>query len=307
MSAKTFEWERLVVFYNPDSSNAASGQEETRKLEQAYPGRVITLMAQATDKANRTMFRRELRPGDVLIINGGDGTANHVARSLPTAPRVPILPLGTGNANDLAAMLYDDHVGEVQYILEHATTMSIHPLICTISPEQGAPARHLAVCYLSFGSTALGAAYLNQPDTRAKYPKYIPGGKLLSDIDTILHTTRHAKPFNITYHGQPQEIMDIIVANGPRMARTLQFPSRLERYDMFIAVVKDKHPLHVVQGAVDMMRGEFPGEHLTDKAIKITIHTPTKGQVDGESIEFKTPCTINIKHRSASLYALAVS
>lgn len=297
MQTGGLEWKRLVVLYNPASTCADRTQKIIARLEKLFPGKVAVLQTKKTTAERTRQLNKRLQAGDLVLVGGGDGTINQTICCLGKHIALPLLPLPGGNANDLAEMLYGAKAPDVPYILEHGRTKEIYPLKCLIEPEgAGSAATHLAACYVSFGSTALAAAYINQASLRSRYNPHLPGSNFLRGIDVFIHTWRRAQPFSLEYHHNRRTVLDIVIGNGSRMARNWRFPSRIAQQDMFVTFFTDKKPLRVAKNIVQLLRGTFPGEHIRDGEVIFRILSPSRGQADGEPFAVTTPCTVRVSH-----------
>ncbi|NJD10524.1 MAG: diacylglycerol kinase [Gemmatimonadetes bacterium] len=88
---------RRFLFLLAAASPASAHRRLQAVLERAalWPQARVAIVAAVAEAA------RQLRPGEIPVAVGGDGTANLVARALREAGAVPVmglLPLGTGNA-----------------------------------------------------------------------------------------------------------------------------------------------------------------------------------------------------------------
>ena len=127
-----YPFDRIIILHNPQSKNAATANVRIKHLRKRYDGQVRTVEIAdelaVTRQLLLNVLSEEVADGKtpVLCIAGGDGTVNMALQSLtsPAVPKhihdIPIVPMGTGNANDLAYMLYDDP-GQIDDIFTNGT------------------------------------------------------------------------------------------------------------------------------------------------------------------------------------------
>jgi diacylglycerol kinase family enzyme len=329
---QAYDFTNIVVLWNPKSKNIALADERYGQLEDLFPGegRVSKLETHKDLEVTRRIIidrlAAELSVGNrpVLAIAGGDGTVNTAIQTI-TSPAlalphgvsgddirtVPIVPLGTGNANDLAYMLYEDPT-DLAKIFTQGKSVDIRPLVVTVQPgKQGADRavqRRIAGCYTSFGATAEGARVFNE-DTVRKYSQsdevYL---RHLPDFFAVAAAVQ-AVPFGIEHDDKRQQVLEILFGNGDRAAKRGRMPARLDKPELFVAKVAARHKMIggfvLFRSMFQMMRNKLPGKLLTaGEAYTFKVLDTVPAQCDGETWYARATSTITVSHSELSFRAL---
>lgn len=286
-----YDPDRIVVFYNPASSNSAVGQQQIAELKASqYSAKIHTVpTSDRGNEANQDLFRHTLKEGDILALATGDGTIKLalqtlVDKELPKAIRhTPIVPLGAGRGNDLDVMLNDSrHRVCPSDILESGRIVEIVPGQASLSSTRG-EYTHIFASYVSFGATAAAAMQLNRPEYRGSFLRKVPGFKTLHEQSAVLEALYKAPLAQLEQDDETHTFYDLVVANGPRMAGgVVHFPVRLTDRYMFRSEIIDKQPATLARSLGSLALGRQAGKFQSNDFAFITKST-THVQFDGEA------------------------
>jgi diacylglycerol kinase family enzyme len=317
MPTNNYDFDSVVVVTNPASRNAALANKRIAELQQFFPGCVHILETDPdlliTRQALLNVLAKQVHESkrSVLAIAGGDGTVNLVLRILvgPAIPdhirKIPIVPLGTGHANDLAFMLYDDP-SNLEHTIHKGHVVDMRPLECLIAAPGAIPERHVAASYMSFGATARGAYELNRPEVRKHAKVKTWYGDLMPEILAVRAATL-APTFKIEQDNKSYLMRDILIGNGDRIAKHGKLPTRLDRLELYVNMTeaswigRSAIPL----GAIKLALGMLPGKLLQDKSFTFTTLDKVTAQFDGEPVQVAAGSGITIAHTKATFLVLA--
>ncbi len=307
-------FERLVVLSNPRSSNADLAKKITADLEKAYPGRVVK-GAVAQDKATNIKTLQDiLRPGDILLVCGGDGTIGNMIENLldPAIPenlrRTPVLPVGTGRMSDLARMANGGYYRNPRYVLKHARKLQVLPIACLCQPVKAGhpPIKKLAVYNFGFGYSGNCSVAWNDPEFRAALkagpPIYTPYKFFKTGSDIL----KNAEYFDITYKGERRAVLDVSGAVGHIFGGYYRMPARLSQKAFYLTVSDDKSFLKTVRTAAELLTNRFDGGEMTTSA-EFTLHDPVTAHIGGETFYPPAPCEVRIAPHSEPVVMLATN
>jgi diacylglycerol kinase family enzyme len=308
------DFERLVVILNPKSSNAKTAERKVAELGETYPGRVITENIGDTAEDNLNLLNRHLKPGDILVPAGGDGTISHLADHLlrPETPKnlrkAPILLLGTGRMNDIARMLNGEYYNDPEYVLRHGRKLKIYPITCTMTPLNPGGKPHIitALHSIGFGYSAEASKTYNEPGFRARQQKRYLVTREIELFKVSAEILKNAKYFDITYRGRKRKVLDITAANGSYIGKYYRLPSRLDRREFYFAISDDKSFLHTVRTIVELMTNSYSGGRITTR-VAFILHKPVLAHIGGETFKTSTPCEVEIAVSKEPLIMITTS
>jgi len=288
-----YDFDRLLVFYNPVSENVKAAQAQIADLEQSYFGPKVDVKQTVSGghEANQDLFAEHLREGDIFVLATGDGTLKTAIQTVAgytelseKIRRTPILPLGGGNANDMDVMLNDSRRRIAPSdILEAGRIVSISPVRCSLDAPGFEPYEHFAGSYVSLGTSARAAYALNQRQYRQSHLRKIPGFSKAHEFATVGRSLQDSRTFVVEHDNEEREVAEILFPNGSRMAKYCRFPSRLtERGVIYHAEIGDLRPTSVAIGVGGLLMNRLTGEFQTD-TLELTAQTTTFIQFDGES------------------------
>jgi hypothetical protein len=304
MSAR-LRFKRCVVIVNPASTNYARGERLIRQLADIFPRHKLEIIEVQLHDYERpswliTRLNAAIEKDTLLAIAGGDGTNNLIVDTLlrsvavsKAARSATILPLWAGNANDLAHMANGGPPSSIEKIIKEGTVQAIHPLAVTTTRHAKTTTR-LAVCYASFGASAYVSARMNRPSYRRSRRVYrLPGGRLMSEMGSVMRALVGAPTFESSIDGAQQRIYDLVLINGSRIAKVSRTPVKLTDDTFYEILVTRKHPLFVPY--VRQINHHISIERRTTQR-SLTIGEPTWAQIDGEALQIPSDTEINVEH-----------
>jgi hypothetical protein len=295
------QFERAAVLSNPVCTRAKTVQRRVAELADSPFGRHLEVIVTEPEReATENKIRSRLRPGDVLCVAGGDGTVNTAVRS---AGEVPVLPLWGGNGNDLAHMLNGRPTNRPSRLLEKGKVVAIRPIQGSITTESGTTTE-IASSYAGFGAGALGALYLNDGVHREKLFYSLAGMRLLYEADLLLRSFAASEPFSVCRDGKEQDIFDLTVANGPRIAKFGRLPLRLTEERQFAFGVEEKGIWPIARRMGALAIGRPDGEYITDGAYEFTLLSNTLAHFDAEPQILFAGTHVSIRQAETPFYAV---
>lgn len=314
-----YDFTNIIVLQNPKSKNVAFADERIATLEKLFPGKVDKPIdthrkPELTRIAIVNRLTKEVEKGrrPIFAIAGGDGTVNTALESLvdPAADdrlrHIPLVPLGTGNANDLANMLFRDPT-QLEEICTAGRTLDIHPLQVSIASPSGGRVRTLiAGCYVSFGASAQGAHKLNDPEVRRHAQSDKAFEQLLPDVFAMIAAVQ-AEPFTIEHAGKEYELREILFGNGDRAAKVGRMRARLDKPEIYTAMVRNRifGRTALLRAAIQMIQGNLPGKLLEDESFSFVTRDTVPVQYDGETSYVLAGSTVTISHTDRAFRALS--
>jgi len=311
-------FERVVILFNPNSTNAGRGRKRIAELQKTFGYDKVQVIEtiKGGPEANRKLLKEHiglLGPHCLLGIAGGDGTVNMVIEFLVQSDdlsdhvrETPILPLWSGNANDLAHML--NGAGQpkrLQKVLQQGEVVAVHPLSSTLSFPDGTEVTRIAACYASFGATAFAAAKLNEPFARHNILHRLPFGRTIHQIATSFSALMEAPRFAVEEQGEQKIIYERTFANGSRFAKIDRIPLKLTEGSFILQTLEEKHLLRIAPNLYSMMRKNLRERFLRDQA-QFTITVATRAQFDGESIDIPAGTQVKVTLSERPFYALSL-
>lgn len=306
--------DRLLVLFNPRSSNAQEANAHIDALKIAYPYKVATAAIGRTKAENLAILKLYLQPGDILVILGGDGTISSIINCLfdPDIPdslqRIPVLTVGTGRMNDTARMLHGRHFKDPLYVLRHGRHLSVYPLSCVFTPltSNDKPLALSVIYYLGFGLSGTASYTWNDPQFRAKVQKRTSVTRTVEFLKAGSNLVRDSEYFDITLKGKRRSVLDIAVANGHIVGGYYRLPTRLSQREFFFEFSDDKSFLHTFRTIVELMINQYRGGTIT-KSISFTLHDPVPAHLGGEPFIPPAPCQVRITHHKQPIVMLATN
>ncbi|HYH74732.1 MAG TPA: diacylglycerol kinase family protein [Candidatus Saccharimonadales bacterium] len=335
---KAHTFTTVVILHNAKSKQADVALERITTLQRLFPeqGNVEVIEShpdlEITRNTIHTTLITHLAAGrePLFAIAGGDGTVNMAlqtiaSKSTPSVIQDTILvPLGTGNANDLAHMLYHDPAN-VKELFLHGKSINIQPLEFLVIPAGKNPAdpavmriaeRHIASNYISLGASAQGARTLNKKSVR-KQAKGEGGTGWLHKLGHKLYgqhvpdflafrAALQAPAFSIMLQGREIQIREILFGNGDRAAKLGRMPARLDKPELYTTMVRHHRfsSIALLVGAVQMFFGKLPGQVLNNPTYTFTVLEDVPVQYDGETSVIRAGSTVIISHADQAFRTL---
>lgn len=309
-------FDTCIVLRNPRSTRAETVARRIAALQKLFPADAFTVlnMVPHDDTANRDLLYAaadRLGAQTLLAVAGGDGTVNFATEALLSDPRfsseqrqATVLPLWGGNANDLAVMLNGFGRSAVKHILTTGKRVAVYPLCCDIT-TLGVTRTYTAICYASFGASAVAAAALEaQRDTRITF--HTRARKFIHELSIISTALRQALPFTVEEKNAPRTIYDRIFINGSRWAGVGAIPQRITDKQFLHITVEQKRIASLAFHITELLR-KRPENYIVKapETVQFTLHESTWAQIDGEVMELLSGTHIRIALSDQPFYALS--
>jgi diacylglycerol kinase family enzyme len=308
--------EYLIIWRNPGSTNNQRADQIITDLRAAGTFKDIlvieTAHKQYEQNKKRLLEALESVQGNAWIaIAGGDGTISAAVNALQgsDASAVSLLPLPTGNSNDVATMLHrTKHISARQFSKARATP--VYALSCTLTDKKGRSTVRYAVAYISFGITAQTAQTINAPTHRGQHTARSShrARRRIHEIRRFASVLQRATPFTIQENGESKVLFERIVTNGQRMAKYFRWPVQLPDQAFRDISIDRLGPVRTLKQVVLMARGKIAGEHKTkDNIVRFECLTPVLAQFDGETLDIPAGTTVAIQHTATPLSFIALN
>lgn len=308
-----YEFSRIVLVVNPQSSNIQRLEPRARELAKLFPDIAVEIVESVADADAFSMkLQKALNyvGGQTLLgIGGGDGTVHLVANALLSAtPRInlkkiTILPLWGGNANDLAYMLNGlSSRFKIKQALTRAKLVKVYPLeIKTIDNKGGSFIRY-AVCYASFGASAYTAEQLARPLNEKKMLGKYVRNRIVTEVSRAVRAMLDAPGFDVEQDGHRIKIFEQLFSNGSRMAKVDRLPVKLLEREFYYVTRSDKPP--TVPYILRMLRATNVGE-VKKGAVHFIARERAWAQYDGEAFIIGENTRVTVKHSIRPLYMMS--
>jgi len=314
-------FDTCVIVCNPASTQAAQAHERIQQLQKQFPEKAVTLIYTSPDghEANKLLLRAQadkLHEHTLLAIAGGDGTVSFVINTLlgdehftMEMRRATILPLWGGNGNDLACMLNGAPPRQsFAPLLRSGKRVAIYPLRCETITNNETSTR-MAVCYASFGASALAARELESLRGVRPFFHAIGAAKFVHELSMVVRTLLSAPGF-IVDDGEstPKTIHDRLFINGSRFAKVSGVPLRLTDRQFCYITVEQKRVASMAFHITELIR-KHPGRYVvTDgRTITFALREATWAQIDGEVMHLDIGTYVRVGEAEQPFYALSTS
>lgn len=280
--------ERALVVFNEYSSNARRMARQLLQLE--IPLDVIPTHPDM--RYTEEAMARSARPGHVILMSGGDGTANqgvNIMMGDAMAEKelnwLPFVPLRGGNANDIAVML--NGKDRPDRILSDGHYFSVSPLEVTKTSPEGDRDSRYALGYFSVGATAAASRRLDEiKETANRFTKAV-GFQQLREAVATWRVVGHYPALKVAMMQEETPLSlasDVLFLRGNRIAKYGRPHANLGRqeYEMVMS-----NPDGMTATLVDMLklqRGRILGTMATAACfgVETADGSPFEVQYDGE-------------------------
>ena len=305
---------KCVIVVNPVSSNYDRGQKLIRQLEESFPKSAFEVIEMRKSDYERpswliTRLNDAVKPNTLLGIAGGDGTVNLIVDTIlrsgavsKAVKKAVILPLWSGNANDLAHMVNGNPPGSVETILHKGEICFVHPLIVSTIHGNKTSAK-LAVSYVSLGASAYASVRISSPSHRRRRIYRLPGARNLNDMASVTRAFIGAATFESNIDGSSRPIYDLAMINGPRIAKVSRIPVKLTDKNFFEILIVRKHPL-ILSYFLELVKGISVERHTRTERT-LTINDTTWAQIDGEAVQIPGDTDITVRPYEKSFRILS--
>ncbi len=300
----------LIIWRNPGSTNNQRADDIIADLQTSGLFKDILIIETEHRKHARNQKRLldalKHTEGDAWIaVAGGDGTIGAAVNTLAgSGVAIPaILPLPTGNSNDIATMLHGKKRISPSN-LQKARAVPVHTLCCMLQDTDGRISTRYAIAYISFGITAHTAQTINAPTHRDEVATRSAGRihRRVREIRRFANVLQQAVPFTIQEKDDTKVLFERIITNGQRMAKYFHWPVKLSDQAFHDIAVEQLGPIRTGKDLIRMSRGKEAGaKTAANEQIIFTTITPVLAQLDGETLHVPTGTTVTISHSNEPL------
>lgn len=248
-------FDRLAVFYNPASRHADDTSADIARLQANEPVHKMNVSSYETSPHladNIAALKETITPTTVIAIRAGDGGVSEImnaALALHLDNPVQVIP--AGNANDLAHQLYGRRdYSRPERVLGRGVVRELRPLHVNVTEERGEHTVFNAFAYVSQGISANTAQTFNSSDYKDKRAHRWPGGTFTAERLTAVKEFLRADSFTLATDGEDSSIIDLIAANGARMAKNFKPRAELLQPEARIITARNKFAGIVTIGAL---------------------------------------------------------
>lgn len=311
--AHTFQ--RILVVFNPASTNVARSRRRIYELQQLLPQTPLEIIETAkTNAANHDLLythRRKLGPDTLLCIAAGDGTVNRVIETLLLDTRLNermrqtvLLPLWGGNANDLAYMLngLSSHT-LLRKLFIRGQRARIYPLAFRVISPSGHTATHIAACYASFGASAYAANAINTKSYRQHWAHRLKLTHSILEIYTVIASMIRSPRVTITERDVTERVYERAFINGSRIAKMERIPIKLNQKAFYHATVRHKQ-LEELFYILRLLRHRRFG-YISNQPIEVILKERCWAQFDGEVEAIPAGSTVHVSIAKQPFVALS--
>lgn len=305
--------QKLIVVYNPRSSKQAAIEREVlapaRQLSGWLVGKYAVTTASLAENAEK--LAKILNDGDLVIVAGGDGTANMTVNAILQSKKdVTLGVLGYGNFNDMARMLktkraveyggeYIGGVTEIVNCLAAGKVREAFPLEVLVDGKHW----RYALCYVTLGLFAESTQVFEEETVRKK----LQTGKkhLMFSIWQLAKWYFRNRKREFLPAGQREEkggpeimiegdgklaqslggkVTDYIAVNSPRVARVIRGGKYYLRKQEFRATTAKLGNFgSLMWFMVRSMLWRVPGKRVQDEVLRFDEKGTVVIQAEGEA------------------------
>lgn len=299
---------RLVIAHNPHSARAKTVQSQVfdRLDEAGYLYETIEVQQAHLDD-NVARLAPLIRPNDIVLSAAGDGSAHAVAHTIIKAnqPGVWLGFLAFGNFNDVANTFNGKQsLVDPVSLLESSKPEEIKPLSIIVDDVK----LRNALLYFTLGWTAKAANRFDDPKLRHKIKH--GGAGLVKSLWHLgwyyLQTRRDSQVLDFKLDGNKYSGTDIIVANGPTVARLFKTGQHYYRRDDFLfKVLNVRWLLPNVPFLLSGLIGKMKGQKMQKAELMFMSPTEVTVQCDGEVVNLKNTTKIEVIKSDQSITVLS--
>ena len=307
------------VLLNPASTSAAVSRRRIEALKRAVGAAKVevieTTPKKAEFEAKLTTLAKRFTKESVLVIAAGDGTVSDVINILTSAQaisndaaHVTLLPFWGGNANDLAHMLSGQPPRNMKAFIDSAKSVSLYPLSITL--DSGTKRTIVATNYVSFGASAHAAKHINSDDHRESKFRKIFGLRRLLEIAVSFKHLATSPRYTALIQGDHRRIYEILISNGPRMAKLHFLPVKLDDKVFFLSIINRKNIATVIRNLIKswvQTVNTSPHNHYKRRSFSFTTIDPVTMQYDGETVSLEADTRVSISIASTPIRLLSTN
>jgi diacylglycerol kinase family enzyme len=310
-------FDHIIVLLNPAGTSAKQSLQRLHDLQALFPRTTVDIVYTSSEgrTANQELIAAEsarLGPDTLLCVVGGDGTVGMAVETLLMHPHLPenarqttLLPFWGGNANDLANMLNGSASSmTLKQLFERAKRVPIRPLQLSLTDKEGATRVHLAICYASFGGTALATKKISEPSHRRHPLRKFWLSRWLLESATIFSAFVKSPGFVIEEDGRQRTIYERAISNGARFAKIERVPVNLDDDAFFMYTAETRGLLSTPLEVMDSTRSQTAG-NFHKKRASFVIKDATLAQFDGEPHDIPAGTTVTVELSKQPLNVLS--
>lgn len=276
----------LTIVANPNStrySEIRSQVFDPLKYAKIPFGMYLTRYPKSAD--NVKAMKDELPDDGIVIVAGGDGTANQLAKVAINKRNLTLGFFPGGNFSDAAYSHMDR--GDTIYNLIKAPTVEVYPL--SVEMEMGEERRsELALSYLTLGMTALVAAEFDTASSRGQMTQITRRKRSVSRLvqagkDYVKNRDYTLPQFEINNVSLDSKKTDIAISNSPIVAGIIRPPESYYNEHYFGAnSVNIGNVLEAISFGARSLMGKSPLERMYTMSILFENASKIPLQMDGE-------------------------
>ncbi len=312
-----FKPRQVLVIKNRSATNYKRAQKYITQLRALHSNCTFDILDLTDYNSNKTFSLiedalRSVNHSTLVAVAGGDGTLSSVVNVLCLSPKLSVenkncvvMPLWGGNANDLAVMLNGSPPKSIESVMKDAKVLNIKPIKVVMAAESSAAVSRTAVCYVSFGASAEILKRMERSShDRERGLLKSPIVRFAVEVVDILKTVFHLKPVKVRTQRQRLSVMyDSVFLNGPRFAKVLRSPARLDKGEYYEIVVHQKGLRYISGIFRSALRGDS-GTMLREKK-QFIIRDATVAQIDGELISVQPHTKVTLSTGSVGFAAMS--
>lgn len=311
MTQKTNRLTSCLLITNPKGTSYRWSRHYESQLKETYGDHnfeLYRLTSKDFDSPKKLRARlAQLDKQCLLAVLGGDGTANYVLNQLQkcassSAVQATILPLWGGNACDLASMANGKRRTDIRPLLHQGERTEMHPMQYHLKLGKVEESAY-AMCYVSFGAVAFAANALDESKLVTATTRIAPA-RFISEMIVSLIALQRAQRFTTTQTNKETTMYDLLLVNGPRMAKVYRTPADLTKPGFVEVRVLRKYPVLFTHLA-HLTRSWVKGSTVKDRSFR--LESDTWMQFDGEVRQLKAGTTVSVVPADQPLYLLATT
>lgn len=308
--------EQLLVVQNPVCTRLDRVEEVMGWLMDSRWGEGLDVIRTVppSEGSNIDLIRGALEPGMTVLGLGGDGLGHDVFNAIVAADQagevgadeVTMVPVPTGNGNDLSIALYGGNIlrgggAGLWDILERGEPTWLDG----IRIDAGEHLDTYASSYVGFGFTAQTAFAINEPGFRERRARRDMVTARLMDGAKVFGAYWNRQPFRYENGSGPREAQELIYALAPRIgAGVVRLDTHLLDGELVHLEVGPR--AFLPNAAVKLGAGVLSGtkaEYVAEDQ-RLVFHTDVDVQYDGEPDALPAGAVVDISQGRRIVRAL---
>jgi phosphatidylglycerophosphate synthase/diacylglycerol kinase family enzyme len=291
LAAWTHEVSDVLHIYNPRASNYPRARRILAELRTRTGWKVHAFDLRKQRDDIKT-FIASHKAGETLLvaISGGDGTVSgavNLLAELDAAGKIPklyVLPLWGGNANDFSYMLNGvPDSTKPSRILTNARPLTL-PLIQLDVTTKKRNQTLYACCYASFGASAFTARKLeSRRFSTSSIFRWFPPLLVLREFIFVIRAMIDSPLRVAEINHRETSFYEHTLINGSRIAKVNRIPVQIDEPVFFHALVERKHPSVLITMLRILLR-KPDVVYAKESKLEFTTRQQLDAQIDGEVI-----------------------